>query len=177
MSLTSLIALSTPEGSANYFSKLLTTVDKKTGESLFYVCNCILICEDCLKLSKEEQVQCKHVKQTAFWLNTEKTDKYKLLLAHDPAAAIREFAGQIEDDYVVVFPKEVMKRVFDLPPMVYGSSPKYVFVTVDPSGGGVSQMAMCIGYYDEATEVFLVSLSMCHVFLSCAFEKASNRLH
>lgn len=157
MSMTSLIALSTPEGSANYFSKLLTTIDEKTGESLFHVCNCILICEDCLKLPKEEQILCKHVKQSAFWLSTEKTDKYKALYKADPATAIREFTGQVEDDYIAVFPKELIKRVFELPPLVYGSSPKYVFVTVDPSGGGVSQMAMCIGYYDDAMMVFIVS--------------------
>jgi hypothetical protein len=147
MQKTALIALSSPEGSQNYFSKLINF--KLDGESLFRVCDCQLVCEDCRKLDRELQIKCNHVKQTPPWLSEERTRKWKMITMSDPATALREYAGIIEDDFQPCFSKELLNRMFTNPPVSIAYSPKYIFVAVDPNGGGISQLAICSGYYDE----------------------------
>jgi hypothetical protein len=41
-------------------------------------------------------------------------------------------------------------------PMVTTSSPEYIFITVDPSGGGMSQLAICSGYYTLSGEFVVI---------------------
>ena len=148
---TALFALSSPEGSNNYFSKLINL--KIDGEPFFRICDCQMICEDCRKLDRDKQILCNHVKQTAHWLSSKKGQRLKLLYAADPATAIKEFGGIIEDEYVPCFPKELIDQMFKMPPIVTTSVPTYVFMTVDPSGGGMSQLAICSGYYREFDHV------------------------
>lgn len=145
---TSLLALSSPEGSSNYFSRLINLKDPR-GEPFFVVCNCFMICEDCRKLERDEQILCNHVKQTAHWLSSAKGDRLKHLYAADPATAIKEFAGMIEDDFVPCFPKAQIESLFARPAYQTRSTPSHVFVACDPSGGGMSQLAICSGYYDD----------------------------
>lgn len=156
MQQTALLALSSPEGSQNYFSKLIKLIDPNTNMPFFRVCNCFLICEDCRKLDLDEQIKCNHVKQTATWLSSKKTNRNKLLYATDPATAIKELAGVIVDDFIPCFPRKHLEEFFQRPAYVTKSSPEYVVITVDPSGGGMSQLAICSGYYD-ADLSFVVS--------------------
>lgn len=151
---TALFALSSPEGSQNFFSKLINL--KVGDEPFFRVCDCQMICEDCRKLEPEKQILCNHVKQQAKWLSTKKGDRLKLLYGADSATVAKEMMGVIADDYLPCFPQELINSMFSLPPIVTKSSPKYVFITVDPSGGGVSQLGICSGYYNDELE-FVVS--------------------
>lgn len=157
MKQTALLALSSPEGSQNYFSKLIKLVDPATGLNFFRVCNCFLICEECRKLELEEQVKCNHVKQTATWLSQPRTNRNKLLYATDPATLAKELAGVITDDFVPCFGRKYLEKMFQRAPYITKSSPEYIIVTVDPSGGGMSQLAICSGYYDAELS-FVVSL-------------------
>ncbi len=75
----------------------------------------------------------------------------------DPATALREYAGVIADDYQPCFSKELLNRMFSNPPVTIGYTPKYIFIAVDPNGGGISQLGVCSGYYDEHLN-FVVSL-------------------
>jgi len=151
---TALFALSSPEGSQNFFSKMINL--KVDGEPFFRVCDCQLICEDCRKLEPEKQVLCTHVKQTASWLSGKKGQRLKVLYSADPATLAKEMMGIIADDYLPCFPHDLIKQCFSLPPYVTKTAPKYVFITVDPSGGGVSQLGICSGYYTDELE-FVVS--------------------
>ena len=74
----------------------------------------------------------------------------------DPATALREYAGVIADDYQPCFSKALLDRMFSNPSVTIGYTPKYIFIAVDPNGGGISQLALCSGYYDEALN-FVVS--------------------
>lgn len=75
----------------------------------------------------------------------------------DPATAIKEFGGIIQDNFVPCFPKELIHQMFTGDPMETTSSPEYIFITVDPSGGGMSQLAICSGYYTLSGE-FVVNV-------------------
>lgn len=162
MKQTALLALSSPEGSQNYFSKLIQLVDPATNLPFFRVCNCFLICEECRKLELEEQVKCNHVKQTATWLSQKRTNRNKLLYGTDPATLAKELAGVITDDFVPCFPRKYLEKMFQRTPYLTKSSPEYIIVTVDPSGGGMSQLAICSGYYD-ADLSFVVSRCQANV--------------
>lgn len=145
---TALFALSSPEGSKNYFSKMLT-LKMPDGEPFFQICDCQLICSDCRKLDKDQQILCNHVKQTAPWISTKKRARLNLLYANDPTTAIKEMSGIVEDDFIPCFPRELIQECFSLPPYHTKVTPQYIFTTVDPSGGGISQLAICTGYYDD----------------------------
>lgn len=151
---TALFALSSPEGSQNFFSKLINL--QEDGQSFFRVCDCQLICEDCRKLELEQQVLCNHVKQTPPWLSGKQGKRLRALYATDPATLAKEMMGIIADDYLPCFPHDLIKQCFSLPPYVTKSSPSHVFITVDPSGGGMSQLGICSGYYTDELE-FVVS--------------------
>jgi hypothetical protein len=142
---TCLFALSSPEGNDNYFSKLINL--KVDGKSLFRHVQCQMICEECRKLEMEEQIFCNHVKQTPHWLSSKKGARLKLLYMADPATAIKEFGGIIQDNFVPCFPRDLIHQMFSNPSYLTESAPEYVFITVDPSGGGMSQLAICSGYY------------------------------
>lgn len=142
---TCLFALSSPEGNDNYFSKLINL--KVDGKSLFRHVQCQMICEECRKLEMEEQIFCNHVKQTPHWLSSKKGARLKLLYLADPATAIKEFGGIIQDNFVPCFPRDLIHQMFSNPTYLTESTPEYVFITVDPSGGGMSQLAICSGYY------------------------------
>lgn len=148
---TALFALSSPEGSQNYFSKLINL--KVGGIPFFRICDCKMICEECRKLDLDKQIFCNHIKQTAHWLSQPRGDRLKLLFLEDPSTAIKEMSGIIQDDFVPCFSKELIETLFLLPPVVTKSTPEFVFITVDPSGGGMSQLAICTGYYDESDYV------------------------
>lgn len=152
---TCLFALSSPEGNDNYFSRLINL--KIEGKPLFRICQCQMICEECRKLEMERQIFCNHIKQTPHWLSSKKGARLKLLYMADPATAIKEFGGIIQDNFVPCFPKELIHQMFTGDPMVTTSSPEYIFITVDPSGGGMSQLAICSGYYTLSGE-FVVNV-------------------
>jgi len=75
----------------------------------------------------------------------------------DPATAIRELMGSVMDDHDTCFDRNDILRVFDLPHVDITATPKHVYVSVDPCGGGASKMAITSGYYDEELN-FIVSL-------------------
>jgi len=154
--MTALLALSSPEGNDNYFSRLVNKVDEDTGLGFFKVVDCVLVCEACRKLDRDEQIKCQHVKQQAHWLSKNKTNKMMQLYKDDPATALRELTGIIEDDHSPCFPKEMVARLFDAPPLSTNYIPKYIFVAVDPNGGGPSQLAIVSGYYNS-NMTFVVS--------------------
>jgi len=139
-------ALSSPQGNDNYFSTLLRL--KVDGKSFFRICQCAMICEDCRKLPMDEQIFCGHVTDQPHWLSSKKGARLKQLYKADPATAIKEFGGIVEDKFIPCFPKASLHSLFTQPTFQTTSAPEYIFTCVDPSGGGVSQLAICSGYYD-----------------------------
>jgi len=163
---TALIGLSSPGDSANFFSKLLKlTVNDESDELFFRVIDCLLICKACQKLEKSEQLKCEHVKSGAHWLSKNKSKRLKRLYKANPALAIRELMGSVMDDHDTCFDRHDILRVFDLPHVDITSTPKHIYVSCDPSGGGASKMAITTGYYDDELN-FVVSF---FILTTCIF--------
>lgn len=147
MGKTALIGLSSPDGSANYFSQLMNlTESDDSDEKFFKIINSILICHECRQLPKEEQLQCTHIKPDTPWLSSRKTRRLKRLYKADPAMGLRELIGVTEDDFHACFDARDIARVFALPPFITQKQPKQICVAVDPNGGGPSKMAIVSGY-------------------------------
>lgn len=155
-------ALSSPQGNDNYYSKLLNL--KIDGKPFFRICQCAMICDECRKLEREKQIFCNHVKEQPHWLSSKKGNRLKKLYLADPATAIKEFGGVIEDKFVPCFPKHFLSDMFNGPTYKTESAPEYIFITVDPSGGGISQLAVCSGFYDDDLN-FVVSFYWSHYIL------------
>ena len=150
MTNTALLALSSPEGSGNYYSKLVGVSDKTTGLPFFKIVDCLMICNDCQKLEREEKVKCNHIPQKAHWLNARKGSRIKQVYENDLATALREMDGMIEDDFAPCFPKEHIERLFSRPLLETRYTPTHIFTGVDPNGGGkLSDLGIVSGYYDN----------------------------
>ena len=155
---TALLALSSPEGNDNYYSRLINLRDETTGEPFFRVKNCFMICEACRKLEKEEQIKCTHVKQTAHWLSSKKGARLRSLYSADPSTAIKEFGGIIDDSYNPCFAREDVELCFGLAPYNSRSSaPGLIVIACDPNGGGPSELALCSAYFAAEDASFVVS--------------------
>jgi hypothetical protein len=159
MSKTILLALSSPEGGENYYSKLLTQMDTTTNPPipLFRVLEFIMVCEPCRKLSAEDQLKCSHVPQPTRWLSKRKVERLKPVYESQPELGLRELAGIVIDSRRPCFSREDIAAFFSAPAVEIGArNPGVVYVSADPSGGGPSQLAVVSGYFD-VTGTFLVS--------------------
>jgi uncharacterized C2H2 Zn-finger protein len=159
MTNTALITLSSPDETNNYFSQLSQLTEENSDELLFRVVKCILICPECMKLDKHEQVKCNHVKRGAFWLSERKIRRLKRIYGADSSTALRELQGMITDDYDPCFIKSDILRTFTLPHLECAVQPRHIYVSVDPTCGVSIKMAIMSGYMDN-NGCFIVSLSL-----------------
>jgi hypothetical protein len=146
---TSLMCLSSPEGDENYYSQLMNLKDEDTGESFFHVINCFQICKECMKLERELQIKCTHVKSSAHWLSSRKTKKLKMLYKANPEDAIREFGGIVVSDHLPALRKEEVQRCFTMDHVHTSAPPPFIFTCCDPTGGGPSMLSIASGYYTK----------------------------
>lgn len=154
---TSLFGLSSPEGSQSFFTKLIRALDPQ-GQKIFKTVDCVLICEACLALEDmDERIKCTHVREMMPWLSTKHGEKLKYIAKMDPATVMKELMGAIADDFKPCFPKDAIAKLFASPRIATRIAPPYVFITVDPSGGGISQLAITSGYYDDTASDYVVS--------------------
>jgi hypothetical protein len=164
---TALCALSSPEGQENYFSRLMELKDPDTDQLFFNVVNCFQICSKCMKLEDDAaRLACRHVKQSAFWLDSRKTQRIKLLYKTNPGLALRELGGLVVSDYLPAFRKEEIAWAFEENERVtLIAAPKTIFIACDPTGGGPSEMAICSAYFAPSGE-FVVRIFF-FTILSC----------
>lgn len=64
--------------------------DDKTGEMFFKIVDCVMVCDTCKKKDRTEWLNCNHIVQPAFWLDSRKTQRIKILFKTNPALGARE---------------------------------------------------------------------------------------
>ncbi len=154
MRYTSLLALSSPEGTENYFSRMLTLKNKEDDSDFFQRVDCYQICNACLRLpDRAEQIKCTHVKNSAHWLSQASMRKLRALYEANPEDAIREFGGVSVSDHKPVIDQQHMHRFVTKQRWLQRSPPRRVFICVDPNGGGNSHMAIVSGFYASPSEL------------------------
>jgi len=156
------VALTSPDGMDNHISKWAEAVDKY-GKLVWHVIHVELLCKACKKLPPEQGMHCKHIKNSAHWIDTRKSDKIKALYADDPALAMQEFGGAIVSTYIRAFMREEVTRLFNKPLYFEILEPKMIITAADNSGAGSSHLALTSGYFTPdgqfVVSVFLLFLT------------------
>ncbi len=147
MTMTALLAISTPLDEFNYYSKLVDMKDDK-GEPFFVIIKAGRICDDCSRLPYEQMLKCDHVEDTAHWKNPHKLKRLKVLFEGDEARGLRELGGIAASNFTACFQKPYIQAFMNAPRYVTRNRPSTIYITVDPNGGGPSKMAIASGFYD-----------------------------
>ena len=139
METTALIAISTPSDSLNFYSEMFDLKDAQ-GDPFFRTINVSLVCDACKAAGKG--ASCTHNQDLIPpWKSTAKLDMVRALYADQKDLMQRESMGTITDDAKSLFKSAdviaVMSTTVELP-----CTPDYVFIGVDPNGGGASMMAI-----------------------------------
>jgi hypothetical protein len=144
---TVLLAISTPLESSNFYSQLLAA-KKPNGSTLFKVIQIQLICAECL--AKGITDNCPHGAPLPQWKSSARGDLVKTLMSSDEQMFLREQAGVVTENDTNAFDVESIIRMEH--PSTYvninSSFPAELYVAIDPAGGGASEFALAVGFYD-----------------------------
>ena len=98
-------------------------------------------CEKCQRLGKA--AECTHMASVIPpWKSQAKFDMVKSIYGDRKDLLARESMGQITNDAASVFSQGMVEKMLKKSPWVMKNKAKFVFLGVDPNGGGDSQMAI-----------------------------------
>jgi hypothetical protein len=178
-----MLALSTPDDEFNWYSLLL-------HNPFFRVVDFGMSCKACKRLGKSES--CPHTLVTLpAWKPKAAQRMMKQLLAHDKTAYEREVLGIVVSTTTPMFKEELVTRFRRRRRFKFciDKPPHYVYVTVDPSGGGfqsdfaVVSMAHELGdyavrLYSCAARIIISSATApMHLLLSFSQPHARAAMH
>ena len=140
MDTTALIAISTPLDGMNFYSEMFE-LKGGDGKPLFNQLRIGMSCEKCQKAGKA--ADCTHMASVVPpWKSAAKFDMVKAIYGDRKDILARESMGQITNDAASIFSQGMVEKLLAKQPWVLKSGAKYVFLGVDPNGGGDSQMAI-----------------------------------
>ena len=166
---TALLAISTPLDEFNYYSKLVEQKDEN-GDPFFKTIKAGRVCDDCMRLPYDQMIKCDHVPDGAHWKNPHKLKRLKVLYEGDEARAARELGGIPASDFTACFQKPDIEKLYTNPHITTTRMPDCLYLTVDPNGGGASDMGCASGYFDGNDLVVSVVL-----FCFCERERERER--
>ena len=156
MQTTSLIAISTPQDSTNFYSELFELKDEK-GEALFNTIQISLICDKCKQSDHPET--CTHRSHLLPpWKSKAKLAMVRSIYGEQTGLLQRESLGVITQDSRSVFPEDRITAIFSRvtnPPSDF--EPRYVYTSCDPTGGGQSRMCL-VSFLLYQGAVYIISL-------------------
>lgn len=141
---TSVLAISTPGTSDNWYSGLLERRNSR-NELIFSCYTARATCIRCRLAGLDHT--CDHVPaEIAPWKSKGKREVTDALYADNHALALRELSGIIADDVNAAYSRLLVEANFNRPryrqPDATVNRPPVIFVAIDPCGGGASQFAM-----------------------------------
>ena len=140
MDTTALIAISTPLDGLNFYSEMfeLKGADNKP---LFNTLRVGLACDRCIKAGKS--TECTHMKDIIPpWKSAAKFDMVKSVYGDRKDLLARESMGQITNDAASVFSQKQVDILMRKPLWRLKNAAQYVYLGVDPNGGGTSDFAI-----------------------------------
>jgi len=140
METTALIAISTPLDGLNFYSEMfdLTGAD---GKPLFNTLRVGLACDRCQKAGKA--AECTHMASIIPpWKSQAKFEMVKSIYGDRKDLLARESMGQITNDAASVFSQKMVDKMFDKVPWQLRNKARFIFLGVDPNGGGTSELAI-----------------------------------
>lgn len=152
METTALIAISTPLDGMNFYSEMFE-LKGGDGKPLFNTLRMGLSCEKCQKAGKA--ADCTHMASvTPPWKSAAKFDMVKAIYGDRKDLLARESMGQITNDVASVFSQGMVEKFLAKKFWKCQNQPQFIFLGVDPNGGGDSQMAIVTMVMDCNNIVF-----------------------
>lgn len=132
---TSVIGISTPPTEDdNYYLELFEVKDPDTGKPIF---NTIKIERLCPKCKEEGNDECPHMKHTLpKWKSKRLERQLAAIYGTNKLRYMREILGVHVTTSMAAFDKKDVANFIDRPYMELDYMPRFVFLTIDPSGGG-----------------------------------------
>lgn len=135
-----LIAISTPLDGMNFYSEMFE-LKGGDGQPLFNQLRIGLSCAKCQAAGKA--ADCTHMKDVIPpWKSAAKFDMVKAIYGDRKDLLAKESMGQITSDQASVFPEKLINKIMTNPEYKLRNPAKYIFLGVDPNGGGASEMAI-----------------------------------
>jgi hypothetical protein len=137
---TALIAISTPLDGLNFYSEMFE-LKGGDGENLFNTLRVGLSCDKCQKAGKA--TECTHMASIIPpWKSAAKFSMVKAIYGDRKDLLARESMGQITNDAASVFSQKLVDGLMNRPEWELRNNAQFVFLGVDPNGGGSSEMAI-----------------------------------
>lgn len=153
---TTFIAISTVQGEDNHFSKLLNLKTADGRSSIFNVFRFFNACGPC----REEGTAstCKHTENDRpYWIETDRVQVARQILKgldmHEQEEA--EISGIVRSSHKTAFNSALVTKAFKhnkpITPEQLSEEPRIIYVMIDPTGGGASDLALISGIFDRGT--------------------------
>jgi hypothetical protein len=149
--LTGLVGISTPLGTDNLYSVLCTMMDHsdpKNPVPMFNVITSDKVCSECLL--GEDPEACQHMDSDIVpWKSIKKVNRMAGIYERDRHLQARETKGIVKDCVMKAFiAKDVDRFIANTARGTDGARVRAIYVTVDPSGAGASELAVA-GYAER----------------------------
>jgi len=149
---TVLIGISTPLDENNFYSMLLD-MKKPNGDPLFNQLTISLLCDTCLAAGA---MTCPHRNALPAWKSGERQEVIANIMAGDKAMYMRENLGIITRSDNSAFDRASIDRLYTRTfNLVGASAPPYVYVCIDPCGGGLSAMALAACFFTPSNHLVI----------------------
>ena len=143
---TAFLGISTADSSSNYYSQLMETLDHE-GKPFFRVIRAGRICDACQSLPYAQKINCDHTRSTEHWKSDHKVERLKCLYKGKEGRALLELGGVTASDFEPAFDSEAIARLFEAQQdYVCRMAPEFIFLCVDPNGGGPSEMVISYSF-------------------------------
>ena len=155
MDRTGLICISTVLSSDNFYSKLLQLKDER-GRDFFKKFEFYLACRACMDAGTA--AKCVHkMEELPRWQSARKHKRIREMMADQQELMCRETMGIMTDAAEKAFRSSSITNFINAPRVKPDHGVKYVFISIDPNGGGDSRFAMVSAYY-RAGKMVVVGL-------------------
>lgn len=136
---TTMIMISTPGNSGNFFSQLFLLKDPQTRMPLFLIVDCELVCDRCK--TKRRPTDCVHMlAQVPPWKESGGVSSARQILKDHQAIMQRELFGSVADDSRVLIDRRTLEMFKAREPWRPRSDEQAMFpwcmVTLDPNSSG-----------------------------------------
>ena len=139
-----IIGISTIQDDDNFMSKYLRQKDQ-FGKSFFRIFQFFGVCTDCRMAGLTES--CTHMDHLRpAWHSSEKLKRIKLLMQGNEELANQELSGISSSANKRAFPLAKVRGLFEQKRLPIPEFIEYLFVAIDPSASGNSNLAICTSY-------------------------------
>lgn len=148
--------ISSPADTDNNPFTRMFSLYRKDGTPVFTQTKITMICDDCVKAKLLTCVHMRHLRPR--WHSEASIDDLRLIYEkHNATAFRREMAGVNESDSVFAFPEALVNAALGGETMTFSTPPSFIFVAVDPSGGGTGSSTSIVSAAFDDNDILIIT--------------------